>query len=81
MSNYRTTLIQKYQADLQEKQASVAELDALLPDFDNLLDSQYALREKKRLTDRKVKLNEEITQLTALLQDMQNEVDDTTPIA
>ncbi|BDD11760.1 hypothetical protein FUAX_41920 (plasmid) [Fulvitalea axinellae] len=82
MSDYRTTLIEKYQNELQSKQASLADITALLPDFDNLLNSsQYALKEKKRLMDRKAKLEVDVAQLNTLLQDMQNEVDDSTPIS
>ncbi|BDD12702.1 hypothetical protein FUAX_51340 (plasmid) [Fulvitalea axinellae] len=77
----RTSLILKYEKDLQKKQNELTELEALLPDFDNMLTNQYALKEKKRLMDRKSKLDEEIEQLGDLLADMKNDVDDTTPVA
>jgi hypothetical protein len=78
----RSKRLTGYREKLGKYRAEVAGLEALLPDYANLVNaSDTAVQEKAKIERLLIKLKRQISELEMLIQDLENDNQDQNPIS
>lgn len=80
MNRYRKDLLNSYQNRLLDRQLKLKDLNELIPDYDNLQNSETAHGERRRLLRERRNLENDVNELEVLIDDLKTKNDDVTPV-